>query len=140
MHWIHQLDHFHVRRKIEERLDTEFPELQERLYRAVFRDYNFQQVKVILTTIDSVLSVDPSGSYQARTEVYKMFEYLKRNWSSLKTIKAYGKLYNPGGLETIESGHRRYSSRLKGHGKYWSVVGGQAQATIIDCVNNSSLD
>lgn len=138
--WIHQLDHFHVRRKIEERLGTEFPELQERLYRAVFRDYNFQQVKVILTTIDSVLSVDPSVSYQARTEVSKLFEYLKRNWPSLKPIKAYGKFHNPGGLGTIESGHRRYSNRLKGQGKYWSIVGAQAQATIIDCVKNNSLD
>lgn len=138
--WIHQLDHFHARRKIEDRLKNKFPELQERLYRAVFRNYDFGQVTTILTTIDSVLSVDPSRNYQERTEVQKLFEYLKRNWSSLKPIKAYGKFHNPGGLGTSESGHRRYSNRLKGHGKYWSAAGARAQALIIDCVKNNTLE
>ncbi|GBG94890.1 hypothetical protein LFYK43_13490 [Ligilactobacillus salitolerans] len=138
--WIHQLDHFHVRRKLEERLSQSHPELIQKLLRAVFRDYSWKDVELVLTTIDSQLSTDPSGNYLARAEINKLAEYLNRNWSSLEPLWWNGKLHNPGGLGTSESGHRRYSYRLKGHGKYWSAQGAEAQALIIDCDKNNNLE
>lgn len=138
--WIHQLDHFHVRRKVGTRLGTEFPLLTKKLVRAIFRNYDFTAVQMVLTTIESILSVDPSTSYQARQELVLLEKYLSRNWDSLRPLSWYGSYRDPGGLGTSESGHRKYSYRLKGQGRYWSKNGAEAQARIIDCVKNQSLE
>lgn len=137
--WIHQLDHFHVRRKIAERLGDNFPELNARLLQAIFYSYDFKAVQAVLDTLASILSTDPSRNYQYQSEINKLAAYLKRNWDSLRPLRHYH-VRNPGGLGTSESGHRKYSYRLKGQGKYWSAAGAKAQAVIIDCVKNKQLE
>ena len=131
----HFRDPYHVNRKIKERLSFD-KQMASAMIRAV-RLYDQAQVEAVLNTTLSRI-VDDKKEKDYIENVYKLDQYIQRNWESIKPIRMRG-LPVQKGLGVCESNHRPFSYRMKHQGRGFTKKGAGNLAAVISARRNGSF-
>lgn len=131
----HFRDAYHVNRKIKERLSFD-KKMANLMVRAV-RTYEQDQVETILHTTLSRIPADEKEA-ESIEHVYKLEQYIQRNWDSIKPLKMR-ELPVQKGLGVCESNHRPFSYRMKHQGRGFTRKGAGNLAAVISARRNGTF-
>jgi hypothetical protein len=128
----HYLDHYHLHKKIKDRLGWTNPINSE-----VIKAVDLLQKDGVHDLLN-LEKVRLSQEGYDITPVSELAEYLHRNWQYIATPKQR-KYKHAAKLGSVESNHRSYTYRLKKQGKSWSKDGLIAMLAILDAKVNGVL-